>query len=362
MKTPNKILLIITRRIGDVLLATPLIHSIKAAWPHVELDVLVFASTADALKNNPYISHVICIAEHPSLSEHLGFLRKVWRNYDIALSALPGDKPTLYAWAAGKKRFGLLEDKPNQHWKRLLLNTWLPFDNDNTHTVSMYLSLAAALHIKPIPEVILRWSTKQADQVNHLIDLTTPYAVLHIYPKYTYKMWHEHGWIDLAEWLISQNLQVVLTGSAAEDEMFYIKKIIEKLPATTISLCGKLDLGEIAYLLTHANLYIGPDTSISHIAAAMGTPTIALFGPSNPIKWGPWPKNHPPCDSPYALKGTQTAGNVTLIQGKCDCVPCFGEGCERHINSTSDCLQQLSAQEVIKAAKKLLLIETNAPQ
>jgi heptosyltransferase-3 len=90
------------------------------------------------------------------------------------------------------------------------------------------------------------------------------------------------------------------------------------------------------------------------LAAAVGTPTVALFGPSNPVKWGPWPKGYAEGRDPYRLKGTQRVNNVVLLQGEGDCVPCMQEGCDRHNGSLSICLQNLPARRVIDALCELL--------
>ncbi|MDH5641464.1 MAG: hypothetical protein OEY28_09240, partial [Nitrospira sp.] len=93
-----------------------------------------------------------------------------------------------------------------------------------------------------------------------------------------------------------------------------------------------------------------------HMAAAVGVPTVVLFGPSNPVKWGPWPKDFPATtNSPWVTKGSQRQGNVLLLQGEGDCVPCLAEGCGRHIKSVSDCLQNLSIDRVIRAAESMLV-------
>jgi heptosyltransferase-3 len=87
------------------------------------------------------------------------------------------------------------------------------------------------------------------------------------------------------------------------------------------------------------------------MAAALGTPTIALFGPSNPVKWGPWPKGYEQYTNPYRMEGTQRVNNV--VQGAGDCVPCMHEGCDRHNASLSDCLQNLPVAKVIAAIREL---------
>jgi heptosyltransferase-3 len=92
------------------------------------------------------------------------------------------------------------------------------------------------------------------------------------------------------------------------------------------------------------------------MAAAVGVPSVVLFGPSNPVKWGPWPKDFiSTTDSPWRKHGSQRQGNVFLLQGQGDCVPCLGEGCDRHIHSLSECLQQLSVNRVIQAIETMLV-------
>jgi heptosyltransferase-3 len=79
-----------------------------------------------------------------------------------------------------------------------------------------------------------------------------------------------------------------------------------------------------------------------------------LFGPSNPVKWGPWPAGHAVEINPWQHIGSQASAHVRLIQGAGPCVPCGNEGCERHVNSTSDCLTGMPPERVIAALQDLL--------
>jgi heptosyltransferase-3 len=170
---------------------------------------------------------------------------------------------------------------------------------------------------------------------------------------YLYKAWRQEAWIELAGWLQQNGMRIVLTGGNDPTERANVEALQQLMPTGTVNVAGKLGFSEVAYLLSKARAYVGPDTVVTHLAAAVGTPTVALFGPSNPVKWGPWPKGYTKREDPYQMVGTQHAGNVLLLQGQAECVPCMEEGCDRHINSLSRCLQEMSASRVIVALKEL---------
>ncbi len=354
---PRHILVICTRRIGDVLLATAAVRALKLAYAGASIDMLVFDGTQGAVMANPDLRSVLTIAERPALGQHLGLLRRIWRRYDLAVSLLAGDRPTLYAWAAGRMRVGTLAADDNSRWKRKLLDRWVAFDDLSTHTVAMNLRVVEQLGVSQRAAPVVSWSAqdkKDAASVFTLLDSGEPYAVLHMSPKYAYKTWTAAGWHELAHWLHQRGLVVLVAGGGASDELRYIDSLLVGLPDNTVNVAGKLGLGALAYVLSRAAMYVGTDTAVTHMAAALGVPTVALFGPSNPVKWGPWPLSFDADSSPWHMRGSGRVGNVCLVQGQTHCVPCLLEGCDRHINSLSDCLQQLPAKRVIAAAESLL--------
>jgi heptosyltransferase-3 len=357
MKAPHSILVAVPLRIGDVLLSTPVIRSMRQAWPQAKIDVLVFENTEGILSRNPDINRVITVPMRPGFWVHLRLILGIFRRYDLALTTQLGDRPTLYAWIAGKTRIGMQDGSNKEQWKQRLLTRWAKFDHVGTHTVLTNLGLADLLGIKRSHEVVVAWDTSDANSVAGLLPFdvgTMPYAVLHMSPKFSYKMWHRDGWIELAQWLEKRGIRCVLTGSGAPDEMEYVEQIFRSMPTGTVNMAGKLSLGASAFLIHCAKCYVGPDTALTHVAAALGTPTLALFGPSNSVKWGPWPKGYTEDHNPWVLKGTQRVNNVVLLQGEGDCVPCMEEGCNRHNDSLSDCLQKLPASRVIEAMPELL--------
>lgn len=361
---PATVLVVVTRRIGDVLLATPLVRSVKQAWPDAAIDCLVFAGTEGILTGNPDLRAVLTVPERPALRAHLDFVRGIRQRYDLALCTLPGDRPTLYAWQAGRQRAGLALPGLKHAWKRALLHAWSPFDDRETHSVTGNLALARLIGVEPCPEVVAAWSEADARAVAAALPFdaqTTRYAVLHLFPKFRYKAWTAQGWHALADWLAGEGLRIVLTGGGAADETAYVASLAEHLPPDSVNLAGRLGFPQVACLIAGAAVYVGPDTATTHLAAATGTPTIALFGPSNPVRWGPWPAGYTDAESPFAMVGSRTVNNVTLIQGKKVCVPCLLEGCERHLESRSDCLDEMPASRVIDAVRGALIRRRNHP-
>jgi heptosyltransferase-3 len=352
---PQSILVVVTRRIGDVLLTTPLLHALKLAWPSARLDVLVFRGTEGILAGNPDVNRVIVADGGSGWRAGWKLARSIWRRYDVALSTSPSDRPTLYAWAAGRWRAGLVEEGAKPGWKKALLSASAPFENHSLHTVNLNLRLAGVLGIARSYEMPLHWAP--ADEAALKILLPgfgqVRQAVLHPYPKFAYKMWTRDAWVELGRRLQSAGYEVVLTGGPDAEEKRYVEEIRRALPAAT-DLAGRLSFPQLSLLLTRAACYVGPDTVMTHLAAATGVPTVALFGPSNPMKWGPWPRNLENAGTPYRLRGAlQVAGNVALVQGQTHCVPCLQEGCERHVASLSDCLQHLPVERVVEALRAL---------
>jgi heptosyltransferase III len=351
---PATVLIVCPLRIGDALLMTPLIRSIKKASPTTQIDFLTFKGSEGAVAANPDLRNIITLVQGAPLREQLAVVKQIFRRYDLAVSPLVGDRPTFFAWAAGKRRVGLLVDHRKHFWKRWLLHQWAPLDIAGTHTVRMNLVLADLLGIPRDTTVVSAWTSDDEKTLQAALPFVLGqqrYAVIHPYPKFPYKMWPQQNWVELVNALAAKNVRVVLTGGGGKDEMAYVEKIAAATGA--INLAGKLALSQIAYLLSRANLYAGPDTSVTHFAAAAGTPTVALFGPTSPVKWGPWPKGFADKD-PYVVKGSQQVGNVYVLQGEGDCVPCSEEGCDKHINSHSRCLDTMSVERVIAACEVML--------
>src|ERR1700685_2641177 len=105
-----RILVVTLRRIGDALLTTPLVRSIRRAWPDATLDILVYAANAGIFEGNPDIDRIIGLPTRPSLGESLKLIARLYKRYDLAVSTQSGDRPTLFALTAGRTHVGLTVD------------------------------------------------------------------------------------------------------------------------------------------------------------------------------------------------------------------------------------------------------------
>jgi heptosyltransferase-3 len=177
------------------------------------------------------------------------------------------------------------------------------------------------------------------------------YAVIHAVPMFRYKQWTPSGWRALAAALVARGLAVIATGGPSAEDRRYLDAVWAG--ADVRRLDGVPSWAELAALIRGARLFAGPDTSVTHLAAATGTPTVAVYGPTDPRRWGPWPAAG--LTTPWAAAGTiQQRGNVWLVQNPLPCLPCQQEGCERRLDSHSQCLDELTAEQVLRAVDRAL--------
>jgi heptosyltransferase-3 len=352
---PRRILAICTRRLGDVLLTSALLRSLRRAWPQAELDVLTLRWSAAALEGNPDVTRVIAINEGAGLRESLRAIGG-FRRYDLALSTLLSDRAHLTAFWAGSRRVGVVAPAGlGSWWKRRLATVPVEFEAGAYHVVNEYLRLAAALGIPRCEDLV----PPRAPATLPEPLARGPYAVLHPAAMFRYKGWTVAGWRALTQWLVGQGLRVVLDAGPGDAERAYLGQIQDGAPwpaDAVVPLPGTLRYPQLTPLLEGARVYVGPDTGVTHLAAASGVPTVALYGPMNPALWGPWPRGGAgAAPTPWQWqRPLQQRGNVWILQGLNHCVPCQQEGCERHRDSRADCLDQLPASRVIAAVDAAL--------
>jgi heptosyltransferase III len=335
-----RVLVITLRRLGDVLVTTPLVAALKLGLPAARIDMLVFGGTEGILAGHPDIDNVITLPQKAGPLQAAALIGKLWRRYDLAVSTQSGDRPTVMAAIAGRRRIGLVPEK-GAGWKRALLHDSAPAD-PTTHRVREVLQLARLLGIEDTPDVVVPRAAQP-------LPPRPPYAVLHANPMYRIRRWTDDGWRGLASALRARGLAVVATGGPAPDERAYLDRLWGPLGEGVERLDGRLDWGELAQLMARASVYVGPDTSMTHLAAAAGCPTVAIYGPASPRTMGAWPVGG--LREEWAHAGSiQHRGNVWLVQNLAlPCMPCDRLGCDNHLESRSECLDTLALASVLRA-------------
>lgn len=349
---PKRILVITMRYLGDALLVTPLISSLRQAYPSAQIHVVLPKANEGMFEGNLAIDKIIPLSNKSNLFKFGLFLMRIFKYYDLAISTQAGDRPILTAIVAGKKNMGFVADKKvKNRWKWWFLSCPLPLNNKQIHAVLENLRFCNELNIKP------SHALTPPNTTEYNISLRQKFVVLHIMPQWHYKQWQAEKWVKLGYYLQQKGFLLVLTGSSQFTEITAVKNIVRKLPPSTKNMAGQLSLAQLSCLLAKASLFIGPDTGITHLAAATGVKTVALFGPTDPLKWGPWPIAYAGNQSPFASQGIQQVANICLIQGQSEknCVPCQQEGCNKNRNSQSDCLDILTVETVIMQIEHIVL-------
>jgi heptosyltransferase-3 len=370
---PKKVLFIATRQIGDVLVTTPLISQARELWPDAEFHFLGYRGKLDMIKGNPDIAQTIETSDRPKFGEYLSLFFKLFQRYDLAVVTQPSDRAYFYGLAAAHQRVGVLgghpqglteqdkakkskSDKQNA-WKKAVSLHTVDVDYFTQHVITEKIRLLEIFYKNPLElfknPISVRAPAGDPIAPSIAGQLHSPYVVVHPGPLTAYKRWPLAYWQTLVTWIAKQGWQVVLSASPAQQDLQLNKDILSLLDEETrkhvVDTAGLLTIPQAGTLIRGAIAYVGVDTSITHLAAACNTPTIALFGPTPPTNFGPWPNGFIGTQ-PYQRRArSQTVGNVTILQGPGECVPCRKAGCEDRASSNSECLDQLAPDQVIEA-------------
>jgi heptosyltransferase-3 len=352
----RSVLVVVTRQIGDMLLTTPLIRQARALWPQARIDVLGFEGTLGMLRGNPDVSGLIAAPPRPGIGGTLRLARRLWRQYDLALVADPGDRAHLIGWLAAPLRSGILPAHNSSNWwKSRLLRHAVESAGDRgaVHVVEEKLQLLAPWPgAAPLPALVGPSSEALPEALQ--VRLRPGYVVMHTPSMWPYKQWPLAHFRVLIGLLAQAGRQVVLTGGPGSGDRAAVAAMQGAASDELLVDAGLLDFNQLAGLLRGAALYIGPDTSVSHLAAACGIPVLAIFGPTNPQRWAPWPGGG---EQPLRFQRqalAQTVGNVTLVQADLPCVPCGRAGCDDHRESRTECLPAITPERVAAKAVELL--------
>ncbi len=338
------IIIVKTSAIGDVTHSLPALNALRAQFPTASISWLVEEEAADILVGHPDIDLLLISSRKRWLRQLkagriLPACREIWRfigeiravRYDLLLDFQGLLKSgILIALCRARRKVGFGRGMEHSEGSYLFLNEKIAPVSMDTHAVERELHLLNAIGIKTgqtaceLP--IAPQRRKEADNILSRAgaDHARPLIILNPMTTWPTKHWPPEGFAALTRLLAKKGVQIAFTGSPADwDE---IAAIIHKSQSGALNLAGKTNLRQLAAVFARAAVVISTDTGPMHIAAAAGTPVVALFGPTAPWRTGPH------------------GGQHTIIRTAAPCSPCFRKECP-----TGSCMKDIKAETVYQA-------------
>jgi len=286
----SRLLVVKTSSIGDVIHALPVVQAIREAAPHLTLGWVVRRRCADVLRGNPCIDHLYVMPDKPSLSELLT-LRASLRasRYDLALDMQGLLLSGLVTRLSGASvRVGW--DRNREANALFLTHPVIPGGARDRHEVDLLYGFAEALDVRaahpeftPQPYLAAEGAARASEWLS---GLPRPRIALNVGASRAYKRWPIERWVRVARALTKQGRGVVFVGDKNDAQV--VAQITPALTGEYVDLAGKTTLRELASVLAACDLLVTADTGPMHIAVAVGTPVIALFGATDPARHGPY--------------------------------------------------------------------------
>ena len=335
----KNILVIKLRYIGDVLLATPVLRALRDRFPDTHLTMAVNRGTEAILDGNTDVNEVFVVDRgRPGTQWRL--MRELRRRrFDCVVDLTDSDRSAILARLSGAPvRIGFNEE---HRWRGLLYTAVVQVPRP-LHRMEHDLEAVRLLGIEPKPgPLVFHVSPEcEGEAIRLLKDLGVetndraagPLVLLQPGARYWFKAWPPERFAELADRLTdSYGCRILIGGTAGEREI--AEAIRARARSAPTILAGRTSLLQHAAILKQCAMFIGNDNGPMHMAAALGVPVVALFGPSNPEEWGP------------------RGGLVRILYKGLDCRRCFHPTCKRGEES---CMRQIPVDEVFAAAKELL--------
>jgi heptosyltransferase-3 len=342
----RRALVVKLRHHGDVLLAAPVLSVLKAHG--VEVDALIYGDTAPMLQGHPALSqlHVVGRAWRKQgfsrLRAEISLYRKLKdRNYDLLVHLSEHPRGAWLARALGV-RYSVAPSVPHRGalWRNSFTHLY-PIAA-RRHQLEVNLDALRRIGIQPLAaqkKVTFVPGAEAERRIDELVD-GRPFVHMHPASRWRFKCWPADKNAELIDRLAAEGIRVVLTSAPDPAEIELIEAILRKTTSKPVNLAGKTStsIKELGALTARALLFVGVDSMPMHLAAAMGTPVVALFGPSGEADW-----------APFSIHGSAAHRVVTTTHS---CRPCGLDGCGG--GKVSECLTTLPVEAVLAAARELL--------
>jgi predicted lipopolysaccharide heptosyltransferase III len=342
-KPTDRILLIQLGDIGDVVLTMPAIRTLRRHLPDSRLVLCVREHARELAQDCPWADGVISIDKRPrplgrELVYQAGFLSQVrGPRFDVAIDLRTGTRGAIAALLSGARhRIGRFADQ-SPYWRnRIFTHLVRPQNEFHQYASAHHLNIIAPFGFRTddiLPFLYLPETRRRKARVI-LAKAggpdTGPIIAIHPFSLWQYKEWQAGEWAVLIRHFIEiHGCSIIITG--APSERMRAQAMTRGIGKRVFNLAGRTSIGELPAILKRCDLFIGVDTAALHMAAAVGVPTVGIFGPSSPATWAP------------------RGGRHCVVTKGMSCQPCREKGCQG--TEKSRCLDELTAEEVALAVK-----------
>jgi heptosyltransferase-3 len=348
----SRVLIVHLRQFGDVLLTSPMFSALKKHAPHVEIDALVYDHTAEMLTLHPAIAEVHRVMRRRKdlsfgtrLGAELRLLRKLRaRRYDLLVNVHAHPSALWLSWIL-RPRYNVAPQRGGRYdrfWSRNFTHVFKYPPNKRRHQIELNLDALRIVGVFPDEEerglVLVPGEAAEASVRSRMTaEKLSPgdFVILHAPSNLRFKCLPPERSARLIEALVRGGERVVLTGSSSDFDVALMQAIRRACRVEAVDFSGRLSMKELAALTRQAKLVIAVDSAPMHIAAAMQTPVVGIFGPSYEYMWGPWRAPH-----------------RVVSSDRHPCRPCNQWGCAG--TGVSDCLVTLSVESILVAANELM--------
>ena len=282
------------RNIGDVLMMTPVLRALRETFPEARISAVVNSGTEAMLANNPHIDEVLVYRRGAGVGAEIALLRELRRRrFDLTIAFTEGQRTAWYSLLCGARtRLGVVKLLRGQ--RNWAYNVPMYGVNGPHEVVSHFVMLAeAGLKLRtpePGPLCLVVTEEDRAWAREQLAPLR-PAPVVHVHPvsRWLWKCWDDASMATVIDWLQAERgVRVVVTSGPVDRERETARAILSRCRTKPLYFDGTLSLAQTAALSAESDGYFGVDTAPMHMAAAVGAPVVALFGPTHPQNWGPW--------------------------------------------------------------------------
>ncbi len=341
---PMNILIVKLSAVGDVIHTLPSLAALRKLYPEAHITWVIEEASSDLIMDHPYLDSVIISRRkqwirdlkqgniNKPLHEMRAFIKTVRaRPYDLVIDFHGLLKSAVIVlMSSGRRKVGY---DSMQELSGLFLNEKIPEDMEK-HAVDRYLDFLHHLGAEVRErEFMIPIGKENRNRIEELLQINginknEPFVTVSPVALWKTKLWEDEKFARLCDRIMADlNVRIILTGSS-EEELAHIQSLMK---TSAINLGGKTTLRDLAYLYQLSSLLITTDSGPMHLAAAVGTPVVALFGPTDPGRTGPYGEGH------------------QVIRKDLPCSPCFLKKCD-----TKRCMRDITVEEVFQSVKEKL--------